>query len=139
MSEITSAQCHCGAVAFNIRLVDGYHTVRRCNCSLCRMRGAVVAIAAEVEVTRGKEALTEYRFNSQSVAHYFCSTCGIYTFHQTRSNPEQYGVNVACIEGVSPFDFSPINVTDGINHPKDGGAGGVAGTLTYQARVAHKD
>lgn len=38
-------------------------------------------------------------------------------------------VNVACLEGVSPFDFSPVRVNDGINHQNDGG---VAGWLSYQ-------
>lgn len=126
-----SLQCHCGAVVFSAELVDGLNTVLRCNCSFCSMRGAVVVSASKVEVTKGKDKLTEYRFHTREVAHYFCSVCGIYTFHQRRSDPHKYGVNVACIEGVSPFDFPSIKVTDGLNHPKDGGAGGVAGYLSY--------
>jgi len=96
------------------------------------MRGAVVVSAplSGIQVTEGKDKLTEYRFNTRTAAHYFCSVCGIYTFHQRRSNPQQYGVNVACIEGVSPFDFTDVTVSNGINHPSDGG-GGVAGILTY--------
>ncbi|WP_147195759.1 GFA family protein [Pantoea sp. CCBC3-3-1] len=132
MSEKRSAQCHCGAVAFTVELVDGFNTVRRCNCSFCRMRGAVVAFASSVAISKGEETLTEYRFHSKEVGHYFCSVCGIYTFHQSRSHPEQYGVNVACIDGVSPFDFPAVKVTDGNNHPKDGGPGGVAGWILYQ-------
>lgn len=54
--------------------------------------------------------------------------CGIYTFYQRRANPEKYGVNAACLEGVSPFDFASVNVMDGVNHPNDGG-GGVMGQL----------
>jgi len=134
MSDKMPARCHCGAVVFKVGLIDGLNTARRCNCSFCRMRGAVVAAASEIEIVKGKEVLTEYRFNSKSVAHYFCSVCGIYTFHQSRSNPEQFAVNVACIDGVSPFDFSSLTVTDGINHPKDGGGGGVAGILSYQPK-----
>ncbi len=134
MPNKMSAQCHCGAVVVNVELVDGFKTIRRCNCSFCRMRGAVVVSASGIEVIKGKETLTEYRFNTREVAHYFCSVCGIYTFHQSRSNPEQYGVNVACIAGVSPFDFSFVKVTDGIHHPKDGGEGGVAGYLSYVAK-----
>jgi hypothetical protein len=63
--------------------------------------------------------------------HYFCLVCGIYTFHQRRSRPDQYGVNVACIEGVSPFDFPEVLVMEGRHHPNDGG-GGVAGVLSYR-------
>jgi hypothetical protein len=99
MANNVSAQCHCGAVAFTVELSDGFKTIRRCNCSFCRMRGAVAVSAplSGIKVLRGEDKLTEYRFNTQTAVHYFCSVCGIYTFHQRRSNPEQYGVNVAAI------------------------------------------
>lgn len=127
-----NGQCHCGTVKFTVELTDGLNAARRCNCSYCRMRGAITVSAplTGITVLEGKENLTEYRFNTRQAAHYFCSVCGIYTFHQRRSNPEQYGVNVACLEGVSPFDFPEITVTEGIHHPNDGG-GGVAGYLRY--------
>lgn len=107
---IYQAACHCGTVRFNLRLSDGLRSARRCNCSYCRMRGAVAVSAnlADIEVEQGQDALTLYQFNTGQAKHYFCSRCGIYTFHQRRSNPEQYGVNVACIEGMSPFDFVEV-------------------------------
>ncbi len=118
-----------------IGLSDGFNTVRRCNCSYCRMRGAVAVSSPRsgIEVVRGGDKLTEYRFNTGEAVHFFCSVCGIYTFHQRRSNPQQYGVNVACIDGVSPFDFPCVEVNDGVNHPKDGG-GGVVGYLGYEKK-----
>ncbi|WP_105635168.1 GFA family protein [Cronobacter dublinensis] len=127
-----NGQCHCGAVKFTVELTDGLNTARRCNCSYCRMRGAITVSAPlnGITVLEGKEKLTEYRFNTRQAAHYFCHVCGIYTFHQRRSNPDQYGVNVACLDGISPFDFPEITVTEGIHHPNDGG-GGVAGYLRY--------
>ncbi len=127
------ARCHCGEVVFSVALTDGFNTIRRCNCSFCRMRGAVAVSAplSGIEVVKGKEKLTAYRFNTRCAVHYFCAVCGIYTFHQRRSNPEEYGVNVACIEGVSPFDFPEVKVMDGVNHPADGG-GGVAGYALYE-------
>lgn len=133
MNQKMPAQCHCGAVAFTVELSDGFNTARRCNCSFCRMRGAIAVSAplSGIEIIRGKDKLTEYRFNTQQAVHFFCSVCGIYTFHQRRSNPEQYGVNVACIENVSPFDFPSVAVMEGTQHPKDGG-GGIAGYLTYK-------
>ena len=51
--------------------------------------------------------------------HYFCSVCGIYTHHQRRSNPEEYGYNVGCLAGVNPFDLGEVPVSDGVNHPRD--------------------
>ncbi|MDQ4431180.1 GFA family protein [Yokenella regensburgei] len=134
MQNKISGQCHCGAVAFTVQLSDGLNSARRCNCSYCRMRGAVAVSAplSGITLLRGKEKLTEYRFNTGTAVHFFCSVCGIYTFHQRRSNPQQYGVNVACLEGLSPFDFAEVPVMNGAHHPKDGG-GGVAGYLHYEA------
>ncbi|MDY1035867.1 GFA family protein [Enterobacteriaceae bacterium RIT714] len=133
MPQKHSAQCHCGAVAFTVELTDEFNTARRCSCSYCRMRGAVVVSApvSGIDVIKGKDKLTEYRFNTHEARHFFCSICGIYTFHQRRSNPEQYGVNVACFEGVTPFDFAEVKVMDGVNHPNDGKSG-VFGYLSFR-------
>ena len=129
------AACHCGTVRFRVRLSDGLSTARRCNCSYCGMRGAV-AVSAElgdISFESGENALTLYRFNTGVAEHYFCSKCGIYTHHRRRSNPNQYGVNAACLRGVSPFDFDEVPVFDGITHPKDRPAGGyrIAGYLRF--------
>src|SRR2546426_6785180 len=124
MGEMEAA-CHCGTVRFRVKLTDGFNTARRCTCSYCRMRGAV-AVSADVggiTFDAGEEALTVYRFNTGVAQHYFCSRCGIYTHHRRRSNPNQYGVNVACLKGVSPFDFAVVPVIDGINYPADHGRG----------------
>ncbi len=128
--------CHCGAVRFTVELPFGLASARRCTCSLCRMRGAV-AVTAELgglKVTQGADKLAIYRFNTGVAEHHFCMTCGIYTHHKRRSNPDQLGVNVACLGGVSPFDFPEVVVMDGERHPTDNdGRGLVAGTLTFRA------
>jgi hypothetical protein len=128
-------QCHCGTVRFEVTLSDGFRTIRRCTCSYCRMRGAVAVSAAlgGIRFLQGEEALTTYRFNTGAAQHYFCSKCGIYTHHQRRSNQAQYGVNVACLDGVSPFDFAEVPVLDGVQHPNDtGGPVQQAGTLRFE-------
>jgi hypothetical protein len=109
--------CHCGTIRFRVKLLDGLKTVRRCNCSYCRMRGAVTVSveAGEISFDHGEEALTVYRFNTGVVEHHFCSKCGIYTHHRLRSNSNQYRVNAACLKDVSPFDFEELPVLDGIN------------------------
>jgi hypothetical protein len=119
--EPINGACHCGTVRFHVKLTDGLRTARRCTCSYCRMRGAVAVTAdlGDITVVAGQEALTLYQFNTRSAKHYFCSVCGIYTHHQRRSNPNEYGVNAACLEGVSPFDFDEVPVTDGVNHASD--------------------
>ncbi len=132
LTETTGA-CHCGTVRFSVRLAGGLRAAHRCDCSFCRMRGAVAVTAklADLVVTAGQDALTEYRFNTGTARHFFCSRCGIYTHHQRRSDPGEYGVNVACLDGISPFDFAELTVSNGRRHPSDGG-GGVAGTLLYR-------
>lgn len=133
-TNIRTGQCHCGAVRFEARLSDGFNTIRRCTCSYCRMRGAIVVMARQGGITflQGEDALTSYRFHSDTAQHFFCSRCGIYTHHQRRSDPSQYGVNVACLDGVSPFDFLEVPVADGVNHPNDtGGASHLAGVLRF--------
>lgn len=130
------ASCHCGAVRFRVRLTEGLGSARRCNCSYCRMRGAVAVTAAvgDLTITAGEESLTLYQFNTMQAKHYFCSKCGIYTHHQRRSNPNEYGVNAACLDGVSPFDFPEVPVNEGRNHPSDRPARGgpdIAGYLRY--------
>ena len=117
--------CHCGAVTFHVKLLGGTDgglaSARRCDCSFCRMRGAVALTAAKDELTvlMGAEALTLYQFNTHIAKHYFCSVCGIYTHHQRRSDPDQLGVNAACLQGLSPFDFACVPVSNGHVHPSD--------------------
>jgi hypothetical protein len=85
------------------------------------MRGAIAASVPidGLKIIKGAEKLTLYQFNTMTAKHYFCSVCGIYTHHQRRSNPHQFGFNVACLEGVNPFDLGEVPVLDGINHPSD--------------------
>jgi hypothetical protein len=135
-AELHHASCHCGAVRLRVKLSDGFNTIRRCDCSFCRMRGAVVASAllSDLTILEGEDSLTLYQFNTGTAKHYFCKTCGIYTHHQRRSNPEKFGINVACIEGVSPFDFPEVTVMDGVHHPADTGAdpnSGISGVLRF--------
>jgi hypothetical protein len=100
------------------------------------MRGAV-AVSAElkdIQILSGQDVLTLYQFNTMEAKHYFCSKCGIYTHHQRRSDPTQYGINVACLEGVSPFDFEKVPVNEGRIHPRDRAAGNgpsIAGYLRF--------
>lgn len=121
--SLRSGGCHCGGVRFKVTLSDGLRSVRRCTCSYCRMRGAVVAVAARggIEIVLGHDLLTRYRFHTGAAEHFFCSRCGIYTHHQRRSNTDLFAVNVACLDGVSPFDFAEVPVIDGVNHTSDTG------------------
>jgi hypothetical protein len=128
--------CHCGAVKFTAELPNGLASARRCTCSICRMRGAI-AVTGSVEGFRlhqGEDKLATYRFNTGVAEHHFCTRCGIYTHHKRRSNPDELGINVACLNGVSPFDFPEVVVNDGERHPSDDpdGKSYVAGRLRFE-------
>lgn len=115
------ATCHCGAVELELTLPNGIEKPRRCDCSICRRKGAIVASVKldGIRIVKGKEALKLYQFNTNTAKHFFCSHCGIYTHHQRRSFPDEYGYNVGCLEGVNPFDLGEIVTNDGVNHPAD--------------------
>ena len=137
-SKAVEGACHCGAVRFTVTLAEGLEQPRRCNCSFCRMRGAVVVSARreDLRITSSNNALRLYQFNTRQAEHYFCSVCGIYTHHRRRSNPDQISINVACLAGVSPFDFECVPVYEGIVHPSDRPGGyEIAGYLRYQDAV----
>jgi hypothetical protein len=133
-TNVRAGRCHCGAVRFEVTLGNGFESIRRCTCSFCRMRGAIVVMVDKggIKILQGADTLTSYRFHTGAAQHFFCSRCGIYTHHQRRSDTNSYAVNLACLDGVSPFDFLDVPVMDGINHPSDTGSPlGRAGTLRF--------
>ena len=113
--------CHCGAVELMVTLADGLASARRCDCSFCRRRGAIVVSAPldQVVIVKGADNLTLYQWGTGTAKHWFCKTCGIYPHHQRRSNPTQYGINTGILEGLSPRDFADVPMMDGVNHPAD--------------------
>ena len=135
-----NGSCHCGAVKFTATLTEGFASARRCTCSICRMRGAIAVTSTpgSFTLTQGEDALATYRFNTGTAEHHFCRNCGIYTHHKRRSNPNQLGINVACLEGISPFDFAEVPVLDGQRHPGDNPEHTTyrAGTLRFEPATA---
>ncbi|MDF5490679.1 GFA family protein, partial [Vibrio parahaemolyticus] len=99
----------------------GIEKPRRCDCSMCRRRGAIVASVPlnGIRIVQGEDVLKQYQFNTHTAKHFFCGECGIYTHHQRRSDPSEYGYNVGCLEGVNPYELGAIEVMDGVNHPSD--------------------
>jgi len=107
-----SASCHCGAVrfAFDVRIDE----LVRCNCSLCTKRNAVMVSVPRdsLRIVAGEEALKSYRWNTGHALHYFCGTCGVYTFHQRRIDPAMCSVNAFCIDGLD-VNSIPLREVDG--------------------------
>ena len=108
-----SGSCHCGKVTFAI---DAEITeLTTCDCSLCRKKNALMTKVHEaaLTVTSGREKLSKYSWNEHIAEHFFCSACGIYTFHRKRAAPAYFGVNVFCLDG---FDHRnvPVRATEGV-------------------------
>jgi hypothetical protein len=112
-TDLLQGACHCGTVRFEVR--TAVTPASRCNCSLCRRKGALMTpafAAGELTILSGEEALTLYRFNTGVAKHYFCRHCGIYPFHQTRKDPLLWRVNIGCLEGIDPYTLE-AGVADG--------------------------
>lgn len=57
------ATCHCGMVVLELDLHDGLVEAKRCNCSICRRKGAVMAYVplSSLRVVSGAEHLALYQ------------------------------------------------------------------------------
>jgi len=108
-------KCHCGSIKFSIN--TKIRDLRRCNCSMCSRKGFVMgtALIDELTITSGEKNLTSYKWNTKIAEHFFCKICGINTHHKRRSDPNQYGYNIGCIEG---FEMSWIEDTPFVDNTK---------------------
>lgn len=118
MSEFRKATCHCAAVELEIEFVDGLQNIRRCDCSLCSRKGYVMASVPTTQLTvvKGADHLSLYQWGTMLAEHYFCKICGVHTHHKRRSNPLEFGINIACIEGVHALEFKDIPIGNGHLH-----------------------
>ena len=76
--------CHCGAVQFSIPRDIDTDAVRRCYCSRCTRRGAIMLACPinDVNIEQGAEHHIHYKWNTKIAKHHFCSNCVIMTHHQ---------------------------------------------------------
>ena len=57
--------CHCGAVEAEVNVPEKFEKVMRCNCSICKRKGAVMSMV--------KDKLTLYQYYTNTAKHFFCS------------------------------------------------------------------
>jgi len=115
MSTVYTGGCHCGRVRFKVEGPDPL-TVSQCNCSICSKSGflGLIVPRERFELTKGKDCLAEYRFNTGTARHLFCSHCGIKSFYVPRSHPEGISVNARCLDALS-VEKVTIKAFDGRN------------------------
>jgi hypothetical protein len=111
------ASCHCGAVAIEVEGDIPTEAVS-CNCSHCRRKGFLLTFVprANTQILRGEDQLTEYRFNTNRIAHQTCRTCGVQPFAE---GPGPGGpmamINLRCVPEAD-LDALKINQFDGASH-----------------------
>src|SRR5688572_5974081 len=66
------ASCHCGSVVLELDLPNGIVNPRRCDCSICRRKGTIVASVSlsGIKVLQGEASLKLYQFNTNTAKHY---------------------------------------------------------------------
>jgi hypothetical protein len=111
--ETYHGSCHCGAVSFTFRAKE-ITSGRRCNCSICIRRGAVMSAEylppdAFLEL-KGLDSLAVYRFGDKVVNHYFCKRCGIYPFHDAVGKPGFYRINLGCVSELDPLALEIVMI-----------------------------
>ena len=113
--------CHCKQIEAEINLPNNLEKILKCNCSICKRKGAVMSMVKneDFKITKGQDKLKLYQFHTNVAKHYFCSNCGIYTHHNPRSNPAMTVFNLGCLDEIDIFRLKNIAINDGQNHPLD--------------------
>jgi hypothetical protein len=106
--------CHCRRVRFELDAPAAIEALD-CNCSICRMTGFLHLIvpASRFRLISGADDLSEYRFNTGTARHLFCSHCGVKAFYVPRSHPDGYSVNVRCLDAGTLEDVTIVPFDDG--------------------------
>ncbi len=107
-----SGSCQCGAVRFEVDIdLDGAVT---CNCSRCQRLGSVLAFAPREKfaLKQGEDATQVYLFNTKTIEHRFCRTCGIesFAYGAMPDGTRIAAVNANCLDGVDPRALTPKHV-----------------------------
>ena len=97
--------CHCKSVQLEID--TDLSNIKQCNCSICKRKNAKMNLISKdsIKIIKGEENLSSYKFNTMKAEHFFCKTCGIYTHHYRRTDPNAAGVNIGCIDEIDPFQY----------------------------------
>lgn len=114
--------CHCKATTFEV--TEAPRTVTCCTCSICSKRGALWAYyrPEQFKLTSPPEKVAVYQWQTKTVKHGFCATCGCGTFTLSPDwstgeadfdNPK-IAVNARLFDDFN-LDAVPVEIIDGKN------------------------
>lgn len=103
--------CHCGAVKFTFEDAEPLRGVR-CNCSICKRKGAVMSESYYPAIVELAQPLGCYLWQDRDVNHFFCTTCGVFPYSEYTGKPGIYRVNLGCVDGIDALAL-PIRMIDG--------------------------
>ena len=106
--------CHCGNVAFDVEgTID--HALS-CNCSICSRRGSLLWFVPrdQLHLLTPEDSASSYSFNTNSIKHRFCPTCGIHLYGEGafKRGSHLVAINIRCLEGLE-LAAVPIHEFDG--------------------------
>ena len=118
--SVLEGGCHCQSIRFRITVQSDQLSILDCNCSICTKKGYLHLIVPphQFQLLSGSTQSTDatigtYTFGTHTAKHHYCTTCGITPFYRARSHPDDYDVNVRCLDDyyavvdkmtVTPFD-----------------------------------
>lgn len=106
--------CHCRNIRYEVEL-DLSHPAIECNCSHCGMKGLLLQFVPADKFTQlqGEEEMKEYRFNTHTIQHLFCTDCGAEPFGKGKDKEgnDTVAINLRTLDGIDlatiervPFD-----------------------------------
>lgn len=97
--------CQCKQIQYTVEMEEIKEAVE-CNCSICQSKGALLVFAPveKFALVKGEENLTEYLFNTETIKHTFCKTCGVEAFAFGLKHPT-VAINIRSIDDI---DLSTI-------------------------------
>ena len=85
------------------------------SCSICTKKGYLHLYVppSQFQLLTDPAALSTYTFNTGVAQHHFCSRCGVSPYYRPRSHPNDFDVNVRCLDDfhhvIDRVQITPFN------------------------------
>ena len=112
-----SGNCHCGALglSFQTALPPAEWSVRACQCSFCRLHGALSTSDPAGRLTfhvKDVDSLQRYRFALKTADFLVCGRCGVYVGAQIETPRGAFGIINALTLAPMPHELPPAARAD---------------------------